>query len=160
MTPGDTARVLGACALYDNRTTGIADAAAWHAVIGDLDYDDAMEAVRRHYRDSTDRIMPAHVRRLVKEIRAERRKGEVVRALPGRYDPADDMERQVRMARGQATVAQVLEPLAAHLAEKRKALPQRSAMDELRAITPGPGWVADGDVAARELVERDGGEVA
>lgn len=72
MTPGDTARVLGACALYDNRTVGVADAAAWHKVIGDLDAADAIEAVTRHYADSTDRIMPAHVRRIVGEIQRER----------------------------------------------------------------------------------------
>jgi hypothetical protein len=76
MTPGDTARVLGACALYDNRTVGVADAAAWHKVIGDLDAADAIEAVTRHYAESTERIMPAHVRRLAAEIRRERHRLE------------------------------------------------------------------------------------
>lgn len=76
MTPGDTARVLGACALYDNRTVGVADAAAWHKVIGDLDVADAIEAVTRHYAESTDRIMPAHVRRIAVEIRRERHRIE------------------------------------------------------------------------------------
>lgn len=149
MTPGDAARVLGACALYDNRTVGVADAAAWHKVIGDLDVADALEAVARHYAESTDRIMPAHVRRGVKQIREERRRvserSEVL-ALPSRFE--DDMDRQVRMKRGAASARQVLAPLVAHLAERSgRELP--SAMEQLRELT-GPvlddDAVVDGEV--------------
>ena len=151
MTPGDVARVLSACALYDYRKIDEADAAAWFRVIGDLDVDDALEAVARHYQESTDRAMPAHIRRGVKAVREERarRQPHEVRALPSRFE--DDMNRQVRLQRGAATVREVVLPIAQHLAAQREALPA-SAVEELRAITAGPGWVADGDV----VIDADG----
>lgn len=145
MTPGDVARVLSACALYDYRTIEAHDVAAWYEVLGDLDANDTLEAVKRHYRDSTDRAMPAHLRARVKEIRAERRRQQPheARALPSRFE-TDDMGRRVRLERGAATARQVLGPLVEHLAAQRDELPA-AAMRELRAITAGPGWVADGD---------------
>jgi hypothetical protein len=140
MTPGDAARVLAACALYDNRTVGKADAAAWFHTIGDLPIEDALEAVARHYRDSTDRMMPAHVRRIVREIRDERDRANPheVRALPSRFE--DDLGREIRAARGAATVREVLAPVVEHLVSKRDDVPL-SAIEELRAITAGPNWV-------------------
>lgn len=137
MTPGDVARLLGTCALYDYRETSKHDAVAWHAVIGDLDFEEAAEAVRRHYRDSVERIMPAHVRRIVREIREERRRLEQrseVRALPSRFE--DDMNRQVRLAQGGAQARQILEPLIATIAARQEALP--SAFQQLRELTAGP----------------------
>lgn len=142
MTPGETARLLAACAMYDYRPVEKADGLAWHHVIGDLDFDDAMEAVRRHYAESTDRMMPAHVRAGVKAIRAERRRLEPseARALPSKFE--DDMNRQVRMQAGAAQVHEVLAALGAHFAEKSP--PPISAMEQLRALTAGPDWDADG----------------
>jgi hypothetical protein len=43
--------------------------------MADLGYDEALQAVRAHFRDSTDYLKPAHVRRLVMEIRAQRQRG-------------------------------------------------------------------------------------
>ncbi len=36
---------------------------AWHDLIGDLDRDTAKAAVKMHYKTSTDRITPAHIRK-------------------------------------------------------------------------------------------------
>jgi hypothetical protein len=147
MTPGDVARLLAACAMYDFRSVEAADAAAWHHVIGDLDYDDAMESVRRHYQSSTDRMMPAHVRHGVKAIREERRGKDRSEALelPSRFE--DDMNRQVRMEAGAARVREVLAEITAHLNGKSPA--PVSAMEQLRAITAGPQWAADENEDAR-----------
>jgi hypothetical protein len=82
MTRSEIALLLSAIAGRDQRTIGETDVLAWHEDLGDLDYADARAAVARHFRESTDRIMPAHVRRLVRLIRDERRRGEVVRSLP------------------------------------------------------------------------------
>jgi hypothetical protein len=38
---------------------------SWHRLIGDLDARDAAAALDRHYRATTDRVMPADIRRLV-----------------------------------------------------------------------------------------------
>lgn len=73
MNPGDAARILAKAAAYDQRTIGEADAMAWFEALSDLDAADALEAVTRHYRGSTERLMPAHVRVLVAGIVAEQR---------------------------------------------------------------------------------------
>lgn len=146
MKPGDAARVLGTAAMYDYRTVGPLDVAAWFKVIGHLDLEDALEAVARHYADSTERIMPAHINRIARQIREERDRREeksAPRALPSRFE--DDINREVRMEQGAATVKQVLGPLLEHVARSRPELP--SAMDQLRELTAGPsGDVVEGEV--------------
>ncbi|MET0416032.1 MAG: hypothetical protein ABW022_08430 [Actinoplanes sp.] len=138
MNPGEMARLLAACAMYDYRPVEKPDVAAWMNVIGDLDYDDAMEAVRLHYGQSTERMMPAHVRAGVKAVRDERRRLEPsdARALPSPFE--EDLGRDMRAARGAATVRQVLAQITDHLADKTDR--QVPAIEELRAITAGPDW--------------------
>lgn len=76
MTPGDAVRVLTKAAAFDSRTIGQADAAAWYEAIGELDVADALAAVTRHYATSTDRLMPAHVRRIAADLARERHRAE------------------------------------------------------------------------------------
>lgn len=111
MTLGDMARVLAKAAAYDQRTIGETDVRAWHDAIGDLDFADAHTAVTRHYRNHTERIMPAHIRRMVAELKAERRAHHETLALPGRFE-ADD-ERAERTQRGMVQVRQVFDEIAA-----------------------------------------------
>jgi hypothetical protein len=68
----ETARLLTAIASFNNRTIGEADVEAWQSVLPDVELADAMEAVKRYYAESTDWMMPAHVRRLVRDIHGER----------------------------------------------------------------------------------------
>ncbi len=75
MTPQETALLLAKAVAYDSRTVGRADIAAWQEALGDLDFHDAMAAVVLHFQDSTDRLMPAHIRRCVKTMREERLRG-------------------------------------------------------------------------------------
>ncbi|WP_018214748.1 hypothetical protein [Salinispora vitiensis] len=100
MTKAETALILAAAAARDLRTVGDADVLAWHEDLHDITYPEAREALRRHYRDSTDRIMPAHIRHHTRTIRDERRRqvAHQVRALPSRYE--DDATRDARAARG------------------------------------------------------------
>jgi len=72
VTPAQTARVLAAAAAFDQRTVGHSDVAAWHSALGELDFEDARDAVTRHYRKSTERVMPMHVLELAAEIRSHR----------------------------------------------------------------------------------------
>lgn len=74
MNLSETAVLLGLAAARDQRTVGETDVRAWHEDLEDIDFDDARQAITRHYRESTDRLMPAHVRRLVAEIVRERRR--------------------------------------------------------------------------------------
>lgn len=132
---------------YDYRKVGDADVESWHLALGDVDFDDAKNAVVRHYREFTDRLMPAHVRNGVKVIRDERRRLEPseARALPSPFE--EDINRQVRMEAGAATVREVLSRLTAHL--EGKSAPPVSAMERLRAITAGPDWNGDEQTADR-----------
>ena len=72
MTIEETIDLLTAAAAFDRRTVGKADAVAWHATVGDLALDDCRAAVLAHYTETTDWLMPAHVRRRVKAVRAKR----------------------------------------------------------------------------------------
>jgi hypothetical protein len=118
MTPAEVVDVLAKCAAYDQRTVGSVDVMAWFDVIGDLDRDDALAAVTRHYRDTADRIMPAHVRQLARQIHADRRRVEQcheVRALPGRFE--DDITRDIRIRAGVAQCRDVLAAIHRRLEE-------------------------------------------
>lgn len=147
MTPEEAALLLAGAAMFDYRKVEKADALAWHHVLGDLDYDDAIEAVRRHYAESTERLMPAHVRQGVRAIREDRRRLEPSEALALPSPFEQDMNRQVRMEAGAAHVREVLAEITSHL--DRQSPAPVSAMDQLRAITPGPDWDDDEQEADR-----------
>ena len=72
MSAEDMGRVLAKCASYDRRKVGESDIIAWLQVLGDLPYDDCVAAVIAHYGETTDWIMPAHIRQRVKEARKQR----------------------------------------------------------------------------------------
>lgn len=66
MTLDETIDLLATCAAYDRRTIGKTDAVAWHAVVKDLPFGDAQQAVFDHYSESREFIMPADVRTRVR----------------------------------------------------------------------------------------------
>lgn len=95
MTPEEVIDLLTTAAAYDRRKVGKADVLAWHAAVGDLDYLDAQNAVVGHYSETTDWLMPAHVRKRVKAIREARLAREALPApgaeladKPGAYKAA------------------------------------------------------------------------
>ena len=49
MTPDETVDLLTVAAAFDQRTVGEGDAMAWYAVVGDLDFAEAKQAVIGHY---------------------------------------------------------------------------------------------------------------
>ncbi|HEY6117149.1 MAG TPA: hypothetical protein VI172_14450 [Candidatus Dormibacteraeota bacterium] len=130
--------LLAFAGTYDYRKTGDADVEAWYLAIGDLDIEDAKQAVVMHYRNTDQRMMPFHVRQGVKAIRDERRRAEkhTNRELPSPFER--DINRQVRMEAGAATVREVLAKFTTHLEGKTE--PPASAMEQLREITAGPDW--------------------
>ena len=109
MTPQEVAAVLAAAALRDNRTVGTLDVLAWHQDIGDLDPRDALDAVSRHYRETAERLMPVHVRRLAHEIERERHRAErearerreqlAIEADPTRRDRSEETRALIRELR-------------------------------------------------------------
>jgi hypothetical protein len=139
----DVVLLLAFAGTYDYRKTGDADIEAWFLAVGDLDFEDAKQAVVTHYRESTDRMMPAHVRAGAKAIRDERHRLEPseVRELPSRFE--DDADRTDRARRGSAQVQSVLAELSRRMQDRAEHVPGE-ALERLRELTDGPVW-ADGE---------------
>lgn len=74
MNLSETAKVLAQMQAYDQRTVGESDVHAWQAILADASFEDCQEAVFRYYSGHVERMMPAHVRRLVGEFESERQK--------------------------------------------------------------------------------------
>lgn len=72
MNAREIAMLLASCASADKRTVGEADVIAWLDWVGDLDYADAVAAVKAHYSETRDWIMPSDIRRRVRATRAAR----------------------------------------------------------------------------------------
>ena len=72
MTRNEVIDLLTLTASFDRRTAGKTDVAAWQATVGDLAWDDARAAVIDHYRESTEWLMPAHIRQRVAAMRQAR----------------------------------------------------------------------------------------
>lgn len=115
MNAEDVGLVLAKASAYDQRNVGTADVLAWLEVVGDIDVTDALDAVARHYREETTRIMPADLRRRVKQLREDRRRATTheVRALPSRFE--DDVTRDLRLKDGVQHCRDVLAAIAARL---------------------------------------------
>lgn len=142
MTPAEVSKVLTKCAAYDQRTIGQADVLAWHEVLADVVLADALDAVRRHYRDEYRRAMPADIRRLSRDAKSERRQreretesGPLPPMLPSRYEPHAGDYAKPTLER----TAQVRNAARARIAQaQRKAAEARrrfaSAQDALDAL--------------------------
>lgn len=78
MNTSEVGKLLGLMSLVDYRKVPDDPAernamiAFWLELVGDLPYADAAQAVRDHYAQSSERMMPSHVRDGVKTIRAGR----------------------------------------------------------------------------------------
>ena len=90
MTIEEAVDLLTVAASFDRRTIGRADAIAWHAVLGDLSYADARDAVLGHYGATREWIMPADIRTRVQAVRTERIRHAQIPAPPPELadDPA------------------------------------------------------------------------
>lgn len=91
MNQAEAARLLSMASAYDRRTIGEADALAWADALHDVDYSDAAQAVREHYRDSREWLMPADVRNRVKAIRDDRLRSTPIE--PPGHELTDDARR-------------------------------------------------------------------
>lgn len=113
MTIEEVIDLLATAAAYDRRTVGEADVVAWHRAVADLDFLDAQDAVVGHYTETTDWLMPAHVRKRVKDIRAGRLNRQPIPAPPAELTDMPSAYKQAvqdavaKMARGYALPKQI-----------------------------------------------------
>jgi hypothetical protein len=169
----ETARLLATISSFNNRTIGEGDVIAWQSVLADVELPDAEEAVRRHFAENTEWVMPAHVRRLVRDIIRERESAASLWA-PGQYGVLKDqavpeLPRGERLTAGDISprVVELLSQLRAELPEapRETLFPRQVAWERLqmarrRAATAAPnphyrpGAVADllGDLPAPTAV--------
>src|SRR5690554_4065455 len=116
----DTGKVLAKIQAFDHRTIGDSEIMVWHECIGDLDVDDCMAAVTIHYRESTEWLTPAHIRRIVADLDRKRRGAQRraqlahMRAADGSPLALEANERPVA-ANKPREVAELIERLAAKL---------------------------------------------
>ena len=166
MNARETGKLLGVMALYDYRDIGNpVEVAAWLKAIGDLPYADAEAAVVAYYGESTERIMPGHVRTRVKAMRAARLAKTPLPPPPAEL--ADEPGRYREIIR--ANVERIADGM-----QLRKALGGGKPLDgdppaewqkAREAIRPGelPGKTPQ-DIAAEQVAEarrkRENGEVA
>lgn len=140
MKPNEAMHVLAVCASYDNRVPSQATATAWAYDLADIGRDEAVAAVREHYRNRPDTwIKPGHVVDLVK---ARRRLGlqnvsRVEAAAIAEIDPDDPrytekVQRALADARQAAASGQVeipahVLPAREETAEERRERARRGA---------------------------------
>lgn len=108
MNASEAAIMLGLAASYDRRTVGEADARAWAAVLPDVSLDDGMDAVKAHYGDTTDWLMPAHVRTRVRQARERNIARHPVPELPA--DPDDPAAYRAELKAAVAQLAGGMQP--------------------------------------------------
>lgn len=113
MTPEEIIDLLTLAAAVDGREVGQADVAAWHMIIGDLDFADARQALVEHYQDSRFKVMPADIRQRVKAVRRARLDRALLAApppelvgQPGKYKA--ELHRQIAAIASAKDVNEVL----------------------------------------------------
>jgi hypothetical protein len=129
MTPDEVIDLLSICAGYDRRTVGEVDVESWIRALDDpripnIGYDECVDAVITHYRETADFVMPAHILTRVKAERASviSRALPAARPEPGAYAAAGALwrkrfaETQQRMKQQKAAVLAIPE-LAQRLTE-------------------------------------------
>jgi len=148
-------QLLAFAALYDNRKVSDPDIVAWLEAIGDLPYPDARSAVAAHYgSESTERIMPGHIRTRVKAMRRERLERDPVAAppaeltdSPGKYREAlkGDVKRIADGFSAKRAIGELPSATPPPAAEVRKALGP--------AIPPAERNLPPEEIARRQAAE-------
>lgn len=92
MNKTETAALLLYAAGRDNRKEDRAAVEAWYEDLGDLPFEDCKAAVRQHFQTSTDYLMPAHIRSIVRAIRTERVRaaGDITNRIPASIEAIED----------------------------------------------------------------------
>jgi len=73
MNEPEAFKLLTLASARDNRTVDQAIAKVWATDLARIDYHEAVEALRLHYSETTDWLLPVHVVRCVQRLRTQRR---------------------------------------------------------------------------------------
>lgn len=113
----ETHQLLIFIAQYDNRRIDDGVVIAWQAVVADLDFDVARQAVVNHFGTSEAYLMPVHVRRGVDDVyRDQRRRAREARELEAAKQAAIEAADPTRRDRSEA-IEQLIAEMRAKLPE-------------------------------------------
>ena len=74
--------LLARIQVLDNRQVDELTIQAWQPLMDAVDYGDAVEAVNRHFAESTEYLKPAHITRLIRDKRRALEGGTMSPAAP------------------------------------------------------------------------------
>lgn len=98
----EVGKLLTIASAYDNRTVSTESAVAWNEIIGYIDFDVAVEAVKYHFRTSTEYLMPAHIvtgaRRVIEDIERQERRTRPALPRPPITLDLEQFDRDVQAA--------------------------------------------------------------
>lgn len=72
MKLSETGELLALISAYDNRNFNKETTAAWYDLLGKYTLAEARHAAKKHYNESTEWLMPAHIVRIIKAERKAR----------------------------------------------------------------------------------------
>jgi hypothetical protein len=87
----EISKLLTVVSTYDNRKIATETVEAWFLVLGDISFEEASEAIVMHFKDSTNWLLPAHIRTNVRIIR-DRKEREARIKRPRLEGPIPDYE--------------------------------------------------------------------
>jgi len=70
----ETGLLLAKIALLENRQATNETIIAWAEILERVELSHAMEALKKHYQQSTEAVKPAHIIRLAREVKEEEKK--------------------------------------------------------------------------------------
>ena len=118
MNLSETADLLSAMSAFDRRTIGEGDVIAWQAVLSDASFRDCLEAVKQYYAEHTEWMMPAHVRRLVRDmVRAREAAARATGWAPGQAGVPKDEAMPISLRPSDAGARLALSDLPAAVAD-------------------------------------------
>lgn len=107
MNKAEVAKLLTVASTIDNRKVEPETVEGWFLILSDLDYGVALESMRVHFRESTDYLMPAHIRRNVgrvldareRDMRREFWESEAVKSIEARLEEPPKCEHDLLIAK-------------------------------------------------------------
>lgn len=148
MNLDDIKRLLAQAAARDARQPSQAMAMAWSIDLEGVEYPEAVEAINRHFRESTAYLDPARILAYVRIIRDEKRKGTSAPLALAKYAPPPAEQRAIN-SRGRDLINKALriDPSAEHEktldnddpirdAALKRAAREKRERDRQKAINP------------------------
>ena len=91
MTPSEAAALLAVAAAFDNRKPDPDAAKAWAVALEGYRFEDARDAIVRHFRSTSEYLLPVHVIRGVKAIRKQRLDDHPLPPVPAGKTDAEEL---------------------------------------------------------------------